>query len=341
MTDSLDRLALGFAVRTDGALDPSALDHFRRFAAARGVEAKTSSPERALSDAVERYRAYDALFVCGARPCAGAYGFDTGCDALDRVRKQVRMPTFVTGCQGHCKHKPVVSLRIGNRREMFGALTSDEDRTALFEHAKTAHALGSTLVPGNRVEAFRFDLEHGAGPTNVLPATRFLAGRFRGLGAYFATDYAFSKEVVGAYEPGGRFMTLHMEAHYPTRAGTTDSHRALVVVGSGPENGSKLLGRAFTDGGDVLSYDVDTADGRLAFDDRSPDHGTAWKRVRKILTPTTDGYEEHLLVDRGHGLEPYYRVVLRRVAPTGCPPTPAAVGQGCPALDTPASESSR
>lgn len=328
MSESLASLALGFAVRTDGALDPPTLARFRHFAQARCGAQEPDATDRALATAVALYRGGDGLFLCGSKPCAGAFGFDVSAATVERVERRTELATFVTGCQGHCKHKPVVSLRIEERREIFGALSTNEERELLFEHARAAHTLGSTLVPGSRVEPFRFDLEHGAGPANHLPATRFLAGRFRGEGSYVAAPYTFFKEVVGAYEPGGRFMTLHMEARYPSENGGKDLHRALVVVGAAA-GGARLVGKAFTDGGDVLEYDVDCADGRLAFDDRSPDHAVSCRRARKVLIPTGDGYEEHLLVDRGSGLEPYYSVVMRRAA-LECDASVLATGRhGC------------
>ena len=118
--------------------------------------------------------------------------------------------------------------------------------------------------------------------------------------------------MVGSYEAGGRCMTLRMEARYPTSDGRHDLHRALVVVGLASESKDKLVGRAFTDGGDMHDYEVECQGTCLEFDDQSPDHGTAWKRVRKVLRPTREGYEECLYVDRGDGLEPYYRIEMQR-----------------------------
>jgi hypothetical protein len=319
MTDSLDLLALGFAVRTDGALDPRSRTSFRRFASARGICREPEEADRALAAAVRRYRTEDALFVCAERPCAGAFGFDVSTEALARVTERAEMPAIATGCQGHCKHKPIVSLRVGGRREMFGGFTTPDDRADLYAYARAAHASGSTFVPGCHVEPFRFDLEHGGGPAGQLRSVEFLSGRFSGTGSYLNDGYTFSKEVVGRYEPGGRFLTLHMQASYPTADGGTDLHRALVVVGSASQNGERLFGKAFTDGGEVLDYDVEWDGGYLAFDDQPPDHAMRPKRVRKTICPTSEGYDELLLVDWGRGLEPYYRVVMERrstVAPS-------------------------
>jgi hypothetical protein len=137
----------------------------------------------------------------------------------------------------------------------------------------------------------------------------FLSRRFRGSGNYTDGSYSFTKEVIGSYEAGGRFLALRMEAHYPTTDRGIDVHRALVIVGA-TDRGA-LVGRAFTDGGDIHDYAIACANDGLEFADQSPDHGTPWKRVRKRLRPTRDGYEEHLDVDRGAGFEPYYAIAMR------------------------------
>jgi hypothetical protein len=36
------------------------------------------------------------------------------------------------------------------------------------------------------------------------------------------------------------------------------------------------------------------------------------KRVRKTIRPTREGYDKQLFVDRGRGLEPFYRVIMER-----------------------------
>lgn len=51
---------------------------------------------------------------------------------------------------------------------------------------------------------------------------------------------------------------------------------------------------------------------RLMFADRVPHHVPAMA-ARKVLTPTEDGYEEMLELDRGLGrFEPYYRMLIQR-----------------------------
>jgi hypothetical protein len=307
--------ALGFVARVDGQVDDAARSQFRRFVRARRGAASVAEMARALDEALALYRAGDMLMVCSAQPCAGAFGFDTSDRAAVEIASRVAMPVMRTGCQGQCKHKPVVSLRVGEQTEMFGRLTTNRCRGAVFDYAKAAHALESFVVPGSNVDAFRLDREHGSfEPAACLEYINFLSGRFRGEGRYADGTYKFTKEVVGTYEAGGRCVALRMVARYPTSGGRHDLHRALVVVGLASECDDKLVGRAFTDGGDMVDYEVECRDACLEFDDRSPDHGTAWKRVRKVLRPTRAGYEEWLYVDRGDGLEPYYRVDMQRAA---------------------------
>src|SRR5256885_1523012 len=95
--------------------------------------------------------------------------------------------------------------------------------------------LSSSPRPGS---APRMDGAHGAWrPAGQLRAARFLVGRFRGEGRFVTTGDVFEKEVVGAYEAGGRFISLRMQASYPLPDGGSDVHRALVVVGADARSG--------------------------------------------------------------------------------------------------------
>jgi hypothetical protein len=164
---------------------------------ARRSSASPAELDSALDGALAVYRAGDSLMVCAALPCAGAFGFDTSDQAAAEIASHVAMPVVRTGCQGHCKHKPVVSLRVGERREMFGQLATNHDRRAMFDYAKAAHALGSFVVPDSNVDALRFDLEHGSfEPAARLGHIQFLSGRFRGEGQYADGAYKFVKEMV-------------------------------------------------------------------------------------------------------------------------------------------------
>ena len=128
------------------------------------------------------------------------------------------------------------------------------------------------------------------------------------------TGYTFSKEVIGAFEAGGRFIALRMDASYPLPDGRKDVHKALVIVGSEPSSGT-IKAQVYTDGGTVREYCIESGDGQLHFDDVPPGHGKLWKRARKILRPTQEGFEERLEVDKGDGsFVPYYVIVMRKVA---------------------------
>ena len=129
-------------------------------------------------------------------------------------------------------------------------------------------------------------------------------------GSHSENGYVFQKELVGAYEAGGRFITLRMEASYPLPDGGNDVHRALVVVGTEQQSGA-ITGRAYTDGGGIRDYAVERREFALQFEDESPDHERRWKRARKILRPTDSGFEERLEVDAGDGYTPYYVVQMR------------------------------
>jgi len=293
--------AAGFAVRHDGRIDERIHARFRAYVRARGIVAPRAEIEEALANAAEIYRRDDALLVCDAVPCAN----------VARVRCD-GVPVRRTGCQGLCKHKPMVALRIGEGRELIGRAATERDRDAVAAFARAAWHERSFLVPErSAIEPLRIDPEHGdTSPAARLQGFHFLASRFRGAGRYTDGSYSFTKEVVGTYEAGGRFLALRMEAHYPTSDAGLDVHRALVIVGIG-ERGA-LVGRAFTDGGDVHDYEISCDRGELQFADRSPDHGAIWKAIRKRLVPTANGYDERLEVDRGGGFEPYYTIAMRR-----------------------------
>jgi (2Fe-2S) ferredoxin len=313
MTD-LELHASGFIVRYDGKIDARGRQRFKRFVIARGLAPAPDIDgqlDDALATAIDRYRSRDALLVCGAAPCRNVLPTDD--DALAALTTCGGIPVTRTGCQWFCKHKPVVALRLDGQRELFGRTTCEADRQAVAEFARAAAAERSLLAPErSNVEGFHFDPDHADDvATAPLRSVHFLVGRFRGEGRYADGTYSFRKEVVGAYEAGGRFVTLRMEARYPTTDGGTDVHRALVVVGATPES-NRLAGRAFTDGGDIHDYAVHCRDAVLVFDDQSPDHGTPWRAVRKLLRPRPDGYDECLEVDRGRGYEPYYETEMRR-----------------------------
>jgi len=62
----------------------------------------------------------------------------------------------------------------------------------------------------------------------------------------------------------------------------------------------------------IHEFHIVIEESRLMFADRVPHHVPAMT-ARKVLTPTEDGYEETLELDRGLGVfEPYYRMLIQR-----------------------------
>ena len=173
---------------------------------------------------------------------------------------------------------------------------------------------GALLIDDGAAEQFRFDPVHDHGkPSARLKSLEFLLGHFRGEGQYAMTEYNFQKEVIGSFEAGSRFIALRMDASYPLADGRRDVHKALVVVGSETSSG-EITAHAYTDGGIVRRYEVRNDQGALCFADQPPGRAGQWKRARKILNPTREGFEERLEVDGGDGsFVPYYVVCMRRV----------------------------
>jgi hypothetical protein len=197
---------------------------------------------------------------------------------------------------------------------MFAQVTTQHDWRALLDFVKTAVQAGSLLIDAGAAEDFRHDPvhDHGKSSTHLKPL-RFLLGHFRGEGRYAMTEYAFQKEVIGTFEAGGRFIALRMDASYPLADGRKDVHKALVIVGSEPSSGN-ITAHAYTDGGIVREYAIAYSEQALEFADVPPGHAEQWKRARKILKPTNDGFEESLEVDAGEGFVPYYTIPMRKIA---------------------------
>ena len=126
------------------------------------------------------------------------------------------------------------------------------------------------------------------------------------------SQYAFHKEMIGSFEAGGRFIALRMDASYPLADGRNDVHKALVIVGSEPSSGG-ITAHAYTDGGVVRQYAIERNEQTLEFADFAPGHANQWKRARKIIRPTLEGFEERLEVDDGNGFVPYYTIPMRKV----------------------------
>ena len=147
----------------------------------------------------------------------------------------------------------------------------------------------------------------------ALQPLRFLVGSFRGEGRYMNRSGSFEKEMTGSWEAGGRFLGVRMSVVYPLADGRKDIHAALVMIGPPSENGL-FVAHAYTDGGAIVEYRLADEEGILSFADRPPhEPGLQVARARKCFTPTVDGFEERLDIDRGDGrFEPYSVIALHR-----------------------------
>ena len=63
----------------------------------------------------------------------------------------------------------------------------------------------------------------------------------------------------------------------------------------------------------MREYAIAHNEREVEFADAPPGHASQWKRARKILRPTADGFEERLEVDPGDGFVPYYIISMRKV----------------------------
>jgi hypothetical protein len=151
----------------------------------------------------------------------------------------------------------------------------------------------------------------------ALQPLRFLLGYFRGEGHYVHRSGSFEKEVTGAWEAGGRFLGVRMSVVYLLVDGRKDIHDALVLIGPPSQDGF-FVAHAYTDGGTIVEYRLAYEDGTLSFADRPPnEHGLQVARARKYFTPTVEGFEERLDIDRGDGrFEPYSVIAMKRVQTT-------------------------
>lgn len=304
----------GFLVKVEGSWTDAALAQFRHFLDLRRLSPSSEELMDMLSQAKEKYfDGKNRLYLCAAQPCCSRIGFDASDAALDGLSGELGLPVSKTGCQGPCKQAPIVSLRIGDHSEMFAQVTTQDDWRAVLEFVKAAAQAGSLLIDAGDAEELRHDPVHDHGkPSAHLKPLRFLLGHFRGEGRYAMTEYAFQKEMIGSFEAGGRFIALRMGASYPLADGRKDVHKALVIVGSEPSSGN-ITAHAYTDGGIVREYAIARSAKALEFADLAPGHANQWKRARKIIKPTLEGFEENLEVDGGQGFVPYYTIPMRKI----------------------------
>ncbi len=313
--DELDFHASGFMARVEGVWTNADLAQFRHFLNLHHLVPTDEELIATLQRAKREYLQGDnRLYLCGAHPCCKAYNFETSEAALAAASRMAGLPISTTGCQGQCKHAPVLSLRIRDQSQMFARFANGEDWLATFKFVKTAVRADSLLVSPGDAEEFLHDPVHEhVKPGTHLKTLRFLLGHFRGEGRCASSGYTFQKEVVGTFEAGGCFMALRMAASYPLADGRKDTHRALVIVGPKPSSGN-ITGRAYTDGGSIREYEVEQHEQSLLFADAPPDHTRQWKHSRKLLKPTNDGFEERLEVDAGEGFVTYYTISMRKIA---------------------------
>jgi len=305
----------GFIVKGQGSWTDESLEQFRRFLGQRRLTPSEAQLAAALAQARTAYLSSSRqLYLCDGLPCRRRTHFEASDATLAELSRETGVAVVKTGCQGPCKHAPLMTLKIGERSETFAEIANEGDWRRILDYAAAAAKANTLLVDSSAVEVFRFDPVHDHDRPGVrLQPLAFLLGRFRGEGRYAMSDYAFQKEVHGSFEAGGRFIALKMDACYPLADGRQDVHRALVVIGAAPAGA--LLAHAYTDGGLVREYAVEAVDGALGFADQPPGHADEWARARKILQPTDFGFEERLEVDDGSGVfKPYYRVRMERTA---------------------------
>jgi hypothetical protein len=309
----IDFHASGFLVKVEGSWTAAALAQFRHFLKLR----RLAPSEAALEDTLRRaqkdyFDGTNRLYLCNAEPCCSRIRFDNSDAALEQLSREVGVEISRTGCQGPCKQAPMITLRVGARSEMFAQVTTQEQYNAVLEFVRTAVQAGSLLIDPGAAEEFLHDPVHDhEKPSAHLKPLRFLLGHFRGEGKYAMTPYVFHKEVIGSFEAGGRFIALRMDASYPLADGRKDVHKALVIVGS--ESSGNITAHAYTDGGIVHEYAIARSAQSLEFADLPPGHASRWKRARKIIQPTAEGFQERLEVDGGQGFVPYYTIPMRKL----------------------------
>lgn len=298
--------ALAFVVKTQGSWTCDALSEYR--------DSLTQSDgfETSLNTALAVFSSGPAkIFFCNGSACQKRRRFEASLLSSLEELQTIQVQSHLTDCQGPCKFAPIATLRVGTRSTMFAEFPQIKDLEKIVDFAVRATNAKTLLVDVGASLPFHFDPSHEEGPSsNRLSPVEFLLGHFVGSGHCPSKNYKFTKEVMGAWEVGGRFLALRMAATYELKSGLKDMHQALVILGLDPENG-EWIGRAFTDGGLLKDFHVTLDDGRIIFPESIP-HGSEAKNARKVLTPTVQGYIEVLELDYdGSGVYlPYYRVEL-------------------------------
>lgn len=102
---------------------------------------------------------------------------------MARLQEETGLRIVKTGCQGPCKQAPVMTLRVGDKMEMFGEVASENDWRAVLKFVTAAVKAGTLLVDTGDAEKLRFDPVHvHEKPSAHMKLLEFLLGRFRGEG---------------------------------------------------------------------------------------------------------------------------------------------------------------
>lgn len=312
-TSSLDSLTLALVVSGLGVYTDETVSDLRRYVESKGIAHTAEEFDESLERANRHFAQGDAhFFLCDGEPCQQRRRFDATFDALQREADRIGCRISPTACQGPCKQAPVALLRVGHGCELFAQFVHHREWEAVLAFAQRAAQAKTLLVDAGTAQPFRFDPIHQPErPSAALESVRFLVGHFEGAVELPLEQRSIQKEVVGSWEAGGRFLSLRMAATYRTRNGAWDRHQVFIIVGPDEETGA-LVSRAYTDGGMIHEFHIVIEERRLMFADRVPHHVPAMA-ARKVLTPTADGYEETLELDRGLGVfEPYYRMPIQR-----------------------------
>ena len=157
----------------------------------RGLLPSDRELEVVLARAREQYsEGKYRLSICSARLCCDRICFDTSDRALGALAQDMDIPISKTGCQGPCKQAPVLSLRVGDRSEVFAQVFSMQDWQIVLNFVKAVRRSGTLLTYAAEAEKFRFDPVHDHAKTGAhLQPLEFLVGHFRGVGKYAMTPY--------------------------------------------------------------------------------------------------------------------------------------------------------
>src|SRR5258706_3441197 len=118
ISNDVDFHAAGFLVKGQGAWTDAALVQFRHFLKLRRLSPSEKQLQQSLRQAKLEYsNGAQRLYLCAAQPCCSKVRFDMSDAALKQLGEETGVAISKTGCQGACKHAPILSLRIGEQKE--------------------------------------------------------------------------------------------------------------------------------------------------------------------------------------------------------------------------------